>query len=688
VKGLTDIEIHYGTPLTAYFFVGAFPRTVSVHGAPDSEQEAFSTGSLLNSAKEISFELDEVSNESTPLLLTLGAFMAGVTSLDIDCGHLLMNDVMCSWLPHMKNLTRLDITWNQESAVVLDAAASCPALEFLQLKNDSFNVLLKLSDIAASLKGLKALQKLVLPERLYDMTGARIMCTTGQVHEFQIELEKIVALLPERLQSLHDVYVRSHLKNVFDVHIFGFFYCITNFKVVCDLLIQKIKEVGADKVCHEYCDTPLTYLLAGSPDMSATSETQESITMEQKVEALLDAGADPLRTAAVPGISGKICWGNVFHAASMYANSDDIIEFISAIEKRDLNASAASMKTSEGFTPLHFAGMNSDSWIALSDYLKQHVSEDLLTDSENVLRISPLTAIHRRIDPDLVSPLAVAECANFMLENEPWKANQTVQQELGQLFPVALDFYASYLGTQPASDSEEGDIDEDEEEKFYPFAEVSPLLETFHSTHSGTRLTVAGSALPVAAKRLCAAFILCSTEVQQAVIRESLEVELSAAVVAICSMEEAKIDMLSSAISSLLKAGAQPGFTHSDICSGFTALGAFVAVHTPLEEDIVEEYHWLTDCQTFWKLFWQLADAGVLPSGGEERSIFASDHFGLLLRREDQSAEVEHLREWFNKIGASEELEQLESILAAPHSGSDDDADGADEEEEDNDEDE
>eukprot|EP01122_Echinamoeba_exundans_P004116 TRINITY_DN14130_c0_g1_i1.p1 TRINITY_DN14130_c0_g1~~TRINITY_DN14130_c0_g1_i1.p1 ORF type:complete len:728 (-),score=155.27 TRINITY_DN14130_c0_g1_i1:114-2297(-) len=665
VRGLTNIEIRYGTHFTAEFFAGAAPHTVSIHGVPDSEKEALYVGSLLSLAKEVSFELENVDDDDASSLEMLGSCMSAVTALEIDCGYISANNVVCSWLPHTKNLTRLDITWNSESSTVLEAAAACSKLEFLRLQNESEGVMLLLRDIAPALKGLKALKTLVLPELFFELSKLRISVDTGRMDLFEKHLDILTAYLPNQLQDLHDVYVRANGKNTFDVHIIGVLYTDCSYKTICDFLFAKLKEFGVDRVCDEYGDTVLTYLLSASPD--DVPDHPDSFCTEQKIESLLDAGADPLRRGALPGISGKICWGNVFHAAAMYGITNHITNFISMIEKRDLNATVASMKTSEGFTPLHFVATESDSWIALSDYFKQFVSEDMLTDNNNILGVTPLAAIHHRVDPNLVAPLAVVECTEFMLGNKLWKDNEGVKKELSQLFPTALDFYASYLGTQPASDPEE-EVDEEGEEVLYPIREVSALLKRLRGAYSGNRLSTPGASLPVAAKRLSAAFILCPTEAMRVIVQEATQRELSAALVAICSMGEAKVDTLESAITELLKAGAQATFTHSDICNGFTALGAFVATHTPMEENIVEEYYWQADCQAFWKVFWQLANAGVLPSGDGESSIFGADEFsGVFLRRADQAAEVDKLRQWLTTLGASEELENLENFMSIPH---------------------
>jgi hypothetical protein len=655
------------------FYVGAAPEIVSASGAPKSDADANLIALLLNSAKKISFSIDCGSKEQAEPLKLLGPSFSNVTELQVVFDDI-CDDAVLSLLTRAKNLRRLTLPWGSDTGRLL--AVVSPQLERLTLSGtpDADVDLPQLFDV---LKGMKNLTALFVHEACGLIMTMQGESMSGQLAPFKINLHKLSDGMPESLKSLGGVFIQSEeLCYLVDVPLFAYFFAKTPSKKMCQFLEEKIVEVGIDKASCEKSNTAFEFLLIsqGTPEFIAG----DSIDFQEKLERLILAGANPLRLFEFPGFfltAGSMM--NSFHLAAMFCDEYAMVEFLEVMARGNYPMSPVTMRSSEGFTPLHLGSRCLDAWESLNEHFLQSSWPEMLTDTDNIIRSSALTALYRRVDV-AESPNEVMDIGDAIMKKEPWANSEIIQKEKHLLFPFVLDFYAFHASRN--------DLDDE----LYSEGHVDKVLESLYIEFSGDRVTTPGASLDIAAQRLQLALSLSRDVVQrgnkdfslgQRAISEATIDELSAGLIVECVH---KIDPR--AVKQFLDAGAKVSFAHA-FFEGKTALLTLVRLQTPnkagrSEEEEVEST-WSDDCRDFWEAFWLLVNAGATSShtiGEREHSIFTYKKFARFLKEEeDQEEEVKKLRKWLTDSGATTELEKFEAIFSGDlPSGADSEDDSGD----------
>jgi hypothetical protein len=655
VPSLKWASIDLGTPQDITFHLASSPEKAQLEGVPTSEDEIPLLTTMLSSTRDVELLLNGISKENIPMVKKLGPVLKNVSALTLRCdnptGDFL--DAVCSLISNAKNLKRLDIPWFAETNAIF--LTTSPTLERLDLCILDDLARPKLSQISGGLQLMSGLKMLILPERCAEVVSAVEDSGQGRLAKLQVSLKNLASALPSCLESLHDVFISTTQRGLqTDVPMFGFLFAHTLSKAVCPFLLKNIFACGIDKASYDTGNTALQFLLMcqATPPVIEGDRT----TMEKKIERLLSSGADPFRFCDMPGLYGR-AFVNSFHLAAVFCEDFAMIEFLDVTKKRNCIISPETMRTSEGLTPLHMAGHSCDTWNVMLQHFSESSWPDMLTDTNNFASGTPIMTLHL-VRKSWVSPSAVIEICEGIFQDESLSDLPAIVHDQKRVFPYALDFYSFHYRRPTIGRRDYSEIEEEE-------AAQSFLCELYN-VFSGERYTTASASVTVGADRVCFSRLIPSESCQDAVIAESSPRVLSCALVQEC---QRSVDP--DRVQKLLTAGAVAWFNEHPTLH--PALFMLTSNRIPVESEVDDEEQMeeilKTDIQEFWEVFWILVEAKApltINDNGKYISIFDERELVDFIEREDQSAQLQNIREWLSETGATADLARLEAALMKP----------------------
>jgi hypothetical protein len=409
-------------------YIGAHPRML-ILSAPSLTPEDFDAlSTILPSVEELKIWFQGPIYDDEYSWIKLGVHLGRVERLtfrpiDAESDSSI---ILSSWIPHMKKLRALSMTWRFNSGLkVLEAfSQSRPKLETFRLDNADFDGGHTDSGINAGLNSksmhyfqdlavlMPSLNRLILPcECFADFTSA-----AGQE-----KLKAFERAFSKSALSLNNVYVVAGSRNRrFLVPLYGFLFATERDETILPSHLHKLVELGFDNMAFG-ADT-LTFLLAhGNVDLAPL-----------KVGMLLDAGCDPLRPCRISlwDWMGTIT-GNALHFAALFSPGP-VAQVLLQKLNWTLVKSIDDIRTSCGFLPIHMSPEDADTWLAIYRELASRFSgANLLLDVSNFENWAPIHAVvavkeHGNEISAILSVLELIldECPQSAPHSEPQRPDQ------------------------------------------------------------------------------------------------------------------------------------------------------------------------------------------------------------------------------------------------------------------------
>lgn len=305
-------------------------------------------------------------------------------------------------------------------SVVVD---SSPELRHLTLPS-TYEDETSLELLGPLLQRLTRLQTLSFTHTLDEISMIVTALSRSQPETAERMLERMKTFLPSSLRDLRGVSFEFRYHDGFVTFPGYLFAFLCRQKVGSDFALRLLKEIGVDSVPRDAEHTILLQLLKDNRIAEA--------------ETLLREGADLYRAVSVryPSTSKFTCQGNFMHQVGLFHLGADTSWFATVSGRRPLvGADAKLLRTSTGFTPLHFP-RDFVSWRILFTELVQWFP-DILHDRDNILCQTPVEAIHAVHAGG--SPYGIYEIYNFIEMECP----NAVEAALPGLLGRVLAYYGS-----------------------------------------------------------------------------------------------------------------------------------------------------------------------------------------------------------------------------------------------------
>jgi hypothetical protein len=413
-------------------FLGARPQSLILKSWPPSQGCVDELATLLPSVRSLTIDV-----ESASPLHTLRQCWKMLDQL-VDLTYLVppsaddVTPLIFSWAPHLQNLRYLRLSWTRYMDILLDEMT--PMLRLLDIRlDDSSTESNDLSSLRGCLSKFSSLSSLTLSSSLLQVDSNADESNASE-HSSLSTLESLKMSLPRHLHDMKNVFIRtvgSHYTAV--VPALGYFFVSTSAEAAESFFLSKLVEVGIDSRDHPLGDSTLCFALSSQSSLPS------------KVRRLLAAGADLTQSIIISGPSNLACIGSLLHRAVILARPAVIQEFLSHVDWNSFGPDSSTMRTNDGFTPLHFAATHFESWIAVYEKLVS-VCSGCLDDSTNVLGYTPLKAVHSD-SYSVAESKAVPQIARFILS----KHSNALSGAGSGFLPFALRFYKQLLSKQPVS---------------------------------------------------------------------------------------------------------------------------------------------------------------------------------------------------------------------------------------------
>lgn len=430
-------------------FAGAAPSVVEVADWPTEDSIISTLCGFVAGASELILSAPG----SAPVVPALESVLRKVSVLNITPNSHSDAKTIAPWVKAAQQLTHLDVSGPIATVKPLIAAATfnCSKLQFVRIDHDSHVAAPLMIHLKPLLpKVSSTLKALVLPASCEDILALLPSVTRGDKPQFIQSMKEFAAKFPREMVGLGNVYVRVQEPATMDVPLLGFLYAYALTEDIATILLKKIEAAGVNAKCDEYGDTALTYLLSvpsGPTRMvpGTVEGSQQRMSVLAKFSRLFQIGADAFARASIPSFIEEIrfpTFGNAFHIAALFSDATVSSGFLDSVDLSNIN-SIECFQSIEGFTPLHIASRDEDTWIALHEALTDKFPK-IMEHRDNVHGTSPVEAIFSRNDRNFVQAGCVARIFNHLLETEEDELRAQIKSSRA-LFGMALDFFGSLM---------------------------------------------------------------------------------------------------------------------------------------------------------------------------------------------------------------------------------------------------
>jgi hypothetical protein len=589
LKLLDAIRIDFDSRPNAADFIGVTPRAALFFELPLDDAELDALRTILPSVTSLSWSLTDEFYAPILGLPLLGEHMTQITELRfiVDTNEESL-PYLARWVPYMKKLNELEMPWVEETQEIVNSAPS--TLKRLTIKGETNKAVAELKD---ALSRMTRLEMLMLPGAFSELIQIINAILENDIRTIETVLDEISDAIPTYLKDFKKVflYVERGSGIFSPVHFFAELYRFCVHPETIKIFLDRLIQVGINSVSDIDGDTALCNTLAFGRFYPG------------KIKALIEAGADVWWHHAIVCPSKVPAVGNALHIAATYGSPETTEELLASIDWEYVkSADFEPLRSSTGFTPIHFLSSSAANWPILYHAIHK-VYPGILSDISNVCAATPLQSLFLLREKEYVSLESILDTTDFILKIHP----AAVDEALPRLFALALDFFAFFANSDP-------DL----------IPRIKTLLQIILDALKARLAKEHGGSVPVLNRSLLGspederdpaarslsiigAFMFDDTLVDAVTDGENKSV-LSTALLFCCGFVTL-LPILPRIIDILISKGADINYTFSGLVQGMSPMSIFMANHTPR---LFDEEGFFARWGDFWDYLWRFVDRGAV----------------------------------------------------------------------------